>query len=93
MFGNIPTSGLTLGKVISGISKSLNVVNQLIPLYREVKPVIGNAKTILSTLKELGNTPKKSEPEKQIKKIDNLLQKKDDSFSQIISNNNPVFFN
>ena len=93
MFGNIPTGGLSLGKVITGISKSLNVVNQLIPLYREVKPVIGNAKTILSTLKEIGNTPRKSNPEKQVKITENLSQKKDDSISQIISNNNPVFFN
>ena len=56
MYGNIPNSGLTISKVFSGISKSLNVVNQLIPIYREVKPVIGNAKNILGVLKDFNNS-------------------------------------
>lgn len=95
MFGNTPTSGLTIGKVISGISKSLNVVNQLIPIYKEVKPVIGNAKTILSTLKEFGNTNIKSAQKTIINK--NEIIKKDiplkENISNISTNNNPVFFN
>ncbi len=52
MFGNSISTGLTLGKVISGISKTLSVANQIIPLYKEAKPMINNAKTILSVFKE-----------------------------------------
>lgn len=87
MYGDVPTSGLTIGKVFSGISKSLNVVNQLIPIYREVKPVIGNAKNILNVFKEFNdNSSKKG------KNITTIIKKKDTLNIESTSNNNPVFF-
>ncbi len=43
---------LSLGKIISGISKTLNLVNQAIPLYKQVKPIINNAGSILTIFKE-----------------------------------------
>lgn len=42
MFGGPVTSGLTFTKVLGGISKTLGVANQIIPLYREAKPMINN---------------------------------------------------
>lgn len=51
MFGGPVNSGLTFTKVLSGISKTLGVANQVIPLYREAKPMINNARTILAVLK------------------------------------------
>ena len=56
MFGNPYGSGLSFTKVLSGISKTLNVANQVIPIYREAKPMIHNAKTIFSALKEFGKS-------------------------------------
>ena len=50
MFGAPVQSGLTFTKVLSGISKTLSVANQVIPLYREAKPMINNARNILSVL-------------------------------------------
>ena len=87
MYGNIPNSGLTISKVFSGISKSLNVVNQLIPIYREVKPVIGNAKNILGVLKDFNNSTQLKEKSTAI-----ISEKKDTSKVESISNNNPIFF-
>ncbi|MEG1892609.1 MAG: hypothetical protein RR189_01790, partial [Bacilli bacterium] len=53
MFGtSMVSSGLTLGKVIGGISKTLSVANQIIPLYQQAKPMISNAKKVMSILKE-----------------------------------------
>ena len=47
MFGpNIAKSGLSLTKVLSGISKGLGLMNQAIPIYKEIKPMIGNAKKL-----------------------------------------------
>lgn len=92
MFGNVPTNSLTLGKVVSGISKSLSVANQLIPLYKEVKPVFSNAKTILNTLKELGNTTPKGKVQNYINNNATPSQKKDIFLTENISNNKPVFF-
>ena len=45
MFGtNIARSSLSLTKVLSGISKGLGIVNQAIPIYKEIKPMMSNAK-------------------------------------------------
>ncbi|MBE6154214.1 MAG: hypothetical protein E7163_01385 [Firmicutes bacterium] len=86
MFGAPVNSGLTFTKVLGGISKTLNIANQVIPLYREAKPMINNAKTILSVLKDV-NKPK----QKQITNI--KTEKKDTSTkTNTITTNSPSFF-
>ena len=60
MYQDLIGSPLSFTKIISGISKSLNIVNQVIPLYKEVRPIINNASGILSVFKEMNkddNTP------------------------------------
>lgn len=52
MFGTM-RSGITLSSVLSGISKGLGILNQAIPLYREIKPMIGSARKVMSVLQEL----------------------------------------
>jgi len=57
MFGQPPISNsFSIGKVIGGLSKTLNVVNQVIPLYKEAKPMIQNARNAFSLIKEFTNT-------------------------------------
>ncbi len=41
------STGLSFTKILSGISKTLGVVNQAIPLYQQVKPIISKGKTLL----------------------------------------------
>ncbi len=84
MFGTTNlTSSLSLGKVISGISKTLGIANQVIPIYKEVKPIIGNARNLFSIMKEFRNdktvvsTARTNTSNNQIKKINSV---------------NPVFF-
>ena len=87
MFGAPVQSGLTLTKVISGLAKTLSVANQVIPLYKEAKPMINNAKSILSVLK--GMNTKETKATNTI----NEVTKKDPSKSTIaIKNNSPRFF-
>ena len=52
MFGAV-RSGITLSSVLGGISKGLGIINQAIPLYREIKPMIGSARKVMSILQEL----------------------------------------
>ena len=52
MFGTM-RSGITLSSVLGGISKGLGILNQAIPLYREIKPMIGSARKVMSVLQEL----------------------------------------
>ena len=91
MFGNPYGTGLTLPKVLSGISKTLNVANQEIPTNRKHKPIINTAKTIFSTLKEFGkssnNTSRTStSTQKETTKKDTAPT------SRVVSSNNPKFF-
>lgn len=46
---------LTINKMASGLSKTLNIINQIIPLYKETIPMVNNAKKALLTLKEYSN--------------------------------------
>lgn len=92
MFGSTVGSGLTFTKVLGGISKTLSIANQVIPLYREAKPMINNAKTIMSVLKDVGKSKDASSNSKTSNKT---IEKKKDSIVESIpktSSNNPVFF-
>ena len=53
-------NSFSLLKIISGLSKTLNVANQLIPLYNQVKPMIANGSKILSSLNKKTSTPIKT---------------------------------
>lgn len=87
MFGaNSLKSTLSLGKVLSGISKGLNIVNQAIPIYKEVKPMIGNARKVMGILKEFSKDNVKVNDVKANKKEVTKITK------SITSSTNPTFF-
>ena len=50
MFSNVISSGITLAKVLSGLSKSINIAKEVIPLYESVKPMIGSDKNYFKYL-------------------------------------------
>lgn len=47
---------LSLLKIVGGLSRTLNIANQMIPLYKQVKPLIQNSGKVLSNLKNFANT-------------------------------------
>lgn len=62
MFNGMSLSGgLSLTKIIGGISRTLQIANQIIPLYQKAKPAIQNARSVLSVLKEM-NKPSANSP-------------------------------
>lgn len=73
MFGpRLGASSFSFGKLLGGLSKTLGVVNQVIPIYKEAKPIIQNAKTAFGILKEFGSSTTNrimSNTEKNIKPI------------------------
>lgn len=91
MFGqNTLSSALTLTKVLGGIRTSLNIVNQVIPIYKEVKPMVTNARkvlNVLNVLKEI-NVPS---PTKSDKVTLNTPSKEKTVKSSSLQSN-PVFF-
>ena len=80
MFPSLKTTTLSFGKILSSISKTLNVANQLIPLYTKAKPLVQNSTKLLNGFSAVLN---KSDNDNSTK----LLEKKTES-----SSNNPVFF-
>ena len=44
--------GLSFGRIINGTERALNFANQAIPLVKQVKPIIGNAKTMFKVMNE-----------------------------------------
>ena len=84
LLGNIKWSS-----ILSGTQKTLNVVNQAIPLVKQAKPIINNAKTMFRVMNEFKkvDTPNNIKTNKQSQKIVEQNNSK-----EIIENNNPVFF-
>ena len=90
MFPNPVRSGLTLTKVIGGMSKTLNVVNQLLPLYKEAKPIISNAQNAFKIAKEFMTSDNNTVSVKPKSKTYSSPQTKNETSLQ--TSNRPVFF-
>jgi hypothetical protein len=52
MFPNLKNP-FTITKIINGLSKSLNVANNIIPIYEQTKPMIENARNIIKKIKNI----------------------------------------
>ena len=90
MFPNPINRGLSLTKVIGGMSKTLNVVNQLIPLYKEAKPMITNAQSAFKVAKEFMKVDNKENTGKVKQTLQKIDTKK--TSSSLTASNRPVFF-
>ena len=53
MFGPNISNTITLSSVLGNISKGLGILNQAIPLYKEIKPMIESSKKVMRVLQEL----------------------------------------
>ena len=94
MFGpKIGASTFSFSKILGGLSKTIGVANQILPLYKEAKPMIQNAKTALNIIKELGNSTtnriikKRNENIKPIKEKINTIQS-----ANLTNSKGPTFF-
>ena len=90
MFGTM-RSGITLSSVLGGISKGLGILNQAIPLYREIKPMIESSRKVMSVLQELkiNNTINNPSNNKTTIDIEENTNKKIVNYE---SQSTPVFF-
>ena len=48
--------GINFGGVLNGTQKTLNIINQAIPLVKQVSPVVKNAKTMFRVMNEFKKT-------------------------------------
>ena len=94
MFGTNVTSGLTLTKVLGGISRGLSIANQVIPLYQQVKPMVQSAKKVIGVLGELNKTSNSNNKRSNAtnKTTVEVTPKEKTEPLRVQSTNNPVFF-
>ena len=75
-------------RLLSNVYKSLNIVRQILPLYREVKPALKKIPEILYRINSFKNSNINysylDNDNKELEKSENLIEKK--------SINNPAFF-
>lgn len=53
-------SRISLSSIINGTSKTLNLVNQAIPVFKQMSPIVKNAKTIFNVMNEFKKTDEES---------------------------------
>lgn len=59
--------GVKFSSILSGTQKTLNIINQAIPVIKEVKPIVNNAKTMFNVMNEF----RKVDEKPIINKVDN----------------------
>lgn len=73
----------TISKILSGISKSLDIANKFLPIYSDAKPLFKNAHNIYNLFKNKSND----------EKIQQTIIKHDQKKGTIKNiSNNPQFF-
>lgn len=72
-------NNLSLIKIISGLSRTLKIANQVIPLYKQAKPLITKSSEIIN------NVIPKNKPNQSTKNTNILINSEE-------SNNSPTFF-
>ena len=76
----------SLSSFLSGANKTLNVVNQAIPIYYQIKPMVTNAKTMFKVMKEIKKPNNKTNINNKTK------EKEKEKESNYINDGAPTFF-
>ena len=86
--------GITFSRFIDGTQKALNFANQAIPFVKQVKPMIGNARTMFKVLNEFKKSEKPKYEYVKPNSMANASTRLNDSNSKstIPNNNGPPFF-
>ncbi len=77
------SNSISLLKIINGLSKTINIANQMLPLYNQIKPIITSGSKMLSNI----NNSTKIETPKQITKKETLVEVNQKNNSSL-----PTFF-
>ena len=60
-FGLLSFRKINWSNLLNNTQKTLNVINQAIPVYYQIKPIWGNAKTMFRMVNALKEEPNKQE--------------------------------
>lgn len=59
-------NSFSLLKIVNGFSRTLNIANQIIPLYKQVKPLIQNSNKLFSNINNVKQTLSNNVSQKNI---------------------------
>lgn len=76
-------------ELLEGTKKTLDVVNQAIPIYYQVKPIISNAKTLFKVANVINNNTTEAIAENEEK---NQSEIKEEVSTTSSKNNSPIFY-
>jgi hypothetical protein len=79
--------GININKILGGANKTLGFVRQAIPVYKQVRPMFGNAKTFLNMY---GIIKSDKIPEKDVKDTRPLPHKNVTSVNERNTNNHEI---
>ena len=85
--GATKASTFTFTGLLNGASKTLGVINQAIPVFYQVKPIINNAKTMYRVAKEINSNDRKNT---NTNNSNNNNSNNNTSTNNISNNNNDV---
>jgi len=70
--GLFGSTGVTISNFLNGTQRVLNIANQTIPLVKQVKPMIGNAKTMFRVMNEFKKVEKPTIVNDNVENISNI---------------------
>lgn len=93
LFSRLLGKGVNWSSILSGTQKTLNIVNQTIPLVKQISPVMSNAKTMFKIMNEFKKVDTPVDGSTSIQSNESDYDQEefvsvDDSFE----NNGPTFF-
>lgn len=97
LLSGIFKNGINWGSILTNTQKTLNIINQTIPVIKQVRPVITNAKTMFKIMNEF----KKVETPTNQKNVNSnnnqniktdIETKQEQTISENNYTNNPTFF-
>lgn len=80
-------NNFSLLNIIGGISKTLNIANQMIPIYKQVKPLLTDSNKIFNNLQNIKTNL--TQPNKVTNKNNQTIQNTKPSITSV---NAPTFF-
>lgn len=90
LFGS---TGVTISNFLNGTQRVLNIANQTIPIVKQVKPMIGNAKTMFRVMNEFKKVEKPTIANDNLENIPNIENIETNEMSNNIQNESgPTFF-
>jgi len=88
-------NGINWSTILTNAQKTLNIVNQTIPVIKQMRPVVNNAKTMFKIMNEFKKVDTPQPNKNQQYNKEKIIEKKETD-NQIqttkINNDNPTFF-